>query len=317
MSRKPYNSGNFREVGYQLIDYIAGYDEKNVEKDIRLCTDVELIEIIDWTKIHLCIRCGKIGNKTCTHYELMLNISLGLLFERYPKIGIKGYFKNKLEKKIDRKVIELFDSPNIYNYLSKKLFRIKDVDIICDILTKSTENLTEQVNKVDSFGETFLFNLFHTILSINQKKMESLVNGLLFHYYNFDIVDIYSNTLIDHLIFSKGDAIIITKLLITNEFDITKNCRWIYLLINQSSELYLHIGHIFNSILKRDDYLSFLYNIILRYHYPTSVDDIIIICNLLSVGSNRQKLQEMYKYVLDKNLNLDKKLSKYLALICS
>jgi hypothetical protein len=174
-----------------------------------------------------------------------------------------------------------------YDKLFDHIHHFTNVNVITRILTNSKKI---DVNKLNKNDETFLFKKWNLITTSNQAK--KLIDALLFHYYDFSIVNSGGHTILDVMILHGGNYKVIIEFIKIDEFDITANCPWLHLLFHTNPEHYKTVGYILYAILRRKDYKDFILNLLDKYTYGTSEDDIFYILNVLNL-KHKGKLKEM------------------------
>jgi len=240
------------------------YDTNKICKELYNYTDDSLLYAISqhiYNSTYMAERC-----EDDKHYsnDKYIVIYVKILIQRHPlditKITCTEKYINRL------KFIILFHEVIDYHTLFDNVSLINDIDVVNHILSSASDL---NVNKLNIDGRTFLFNDFELYKRFSQVNVDKLIEGLLYHYYDFTIIDNVGLTLLDYLLIHNNNNCI-SKFFQINEFDITKNCRWIhYLLHTPKDDLYIKRGLIFYSILERKDYQKFLYRVVLNYTYPT------------------------------------------------
>ena len=191
----------------------------------------------------------------------------------------RALLRTNKDEYINFDMLKLLEDKLDHEKLFKNIDQFHDSKIINYILEHATD-----INKIFDNGQLCLSKFL-------EYMNEETVQWLVYKDYNFNFVGSNGNSLLDYILLVSPNFIDIGKLLAIDEFDITSNCRWIYIYLhgtNFATQFYTLIPY----LLERKDYASLLYNITKNYTWPTAEDDIIVIINFMTIR-NIEKVKKM------------------------
>lgn len=295
MSKRIFDTQN------EFITFIKeNNNSSSLRKGLEKCKDIELFT---WIGIIIDPDNG-LFLKPLTSVNIdAINTIIVILISRHNKNIIQIMIDKNINIKINKIIITLsymfnniYFIPIIDKYVdcnlcfdNLDLWDIYNVEFLCKILN-GIKNIN--INKLNIIGQSFMYTLIDRLLKNNKTlyNVEQLIELLLFNYYDFDIIDDSGNTLLDHMLFNNIDINIICKFIKIDEYNITNNCKWFWILLHTKDTYTKNLGRIFYSILDRKDHKTFLLNLIHNYRFPTAEDDIILIMELYRI---KDKLSEM------------------------
>lgn len=165
-----------------------------------------------------------------------------------------------------------------FNYLSDRnetfLFSMKDKEInFCAKLLATVDSIN--INQINIGNCTFLMKLMKN--RVEQKYINNyfeLVKVLTEKKFNFNVQSITGHTVLSiasinnsHLVFNFADFVKI------EEYDITTEVYWLYLLLNNH---YRYIHNYIHNMIKRKDSISILYRLFKSYEYASCDNDFLL-----------------------------------------
>lgn len=195
---------------------------------------------------------------------------------------------------------------SLFNHWLPKILNDLDPTVINDrkrnfLYYLSVENyifilnsdFTFDINHIDDEKNTSIMTVF------NNKNLP--ISSLQKRNYNFNQVNVYGRSMISLWYKPEFTYENIITFISIPEYDLLSDMTWFELLFTNYNISYKHhnnIKCIMNCIIKREDYISFLYRFINTYLSIHIEQDLILVCILIS-KLNGKKLQEMLSYVGD------------------
>ena len=171
------------------------------------------------------------------------------------------------------------------------------LDITNAILILESD-INVNVNHTNCGNSTFVFSLSN----VTKKNISDLIKILKKKSYNFNIVNRFNRSIFS-LAFNKLDIIyqrdILVVLLEIKELNLFTETTWLKLIINEIDISYTNntcIHKIFESILKRHDYLTFMLYLIQKYDHMDKEKHLIKLCYFIS-KIDKNKLNEMLQCI--------------------